>query len=198
MDELAQNIIDALSLGSIYALVALGLGLLYGILRLVNFAHGDFITVGAYALILPSANPIAIMVIGDWPWPFLVIGVTIIVVILALLVEFIVFRPLRSANPASMMVAAFALSFVIQHVILAIYESRPKAVNLWPHLNQPIDVLGIRVPKLELVTIGATLMMLAALVGFLRRTRYGIEMRGASEDFFMARRAGCCFAGRLR
>jgi branched-chain amino acid transport system permease protein len=72
MIDFLQNLIDALSLGSLYALVALGIGLLFGILRLVNFAHGDFITLGAYALILPSTNVVATMVIGSWSWELLI------------------------------------------------------------------------------------------------------------------------------
>ena len=68
MIEFLQNLIDALSLGSIYALVALGIGLLFGILRLINFAHGDFITIGCYALIVPSTDVTARLLIGAWNW----------------------------------------------------------------------------------------------------------------------------------
>ena len=72
MIQFLQNLIDAISLGSIYALVALGVGLLFGILRLINFAHGDFITIGAYALIVPSADVTARLLIGGWPWPVMI------------------------------------------------------------------------------------------------------------------------------
>ena len=78
-----QNLIDALSLGSLYALAALGIGLLFGILRLANFAHGDFITVGAYALIIPSLDVTAKMFIGHWPLILMIPTVCIIVVVLA-------------------------------------------------------------------------------------------------------------------
>ena len=185
-----QHLIDAISLGSLYALAALGIGLIFGVLRLVNFAHGDFITVGCYALILPSLNPIAIMVVGDLPAHFLVPAIISTVVILALLTEIIVFRPLRTADPSTMMIGAFALSYLIQHVILAVYSSRPKAVNLWPDLNVPIEVVGLRIPKLEIVTVTTTLALMIMFGLFLRYTPHGIQMRAASEDFRMARMLG--------
>ena len=74
MNSALQFLIDALSVGSLYALAALGVGLVFGVLRLVNFAYGDFITVGSYALIVPSASITAIVFIGNWPWPLLVIA----------------------------------------------------------------------------------------------------------------------------
>src|ERR1700679_1633062 len=98
MIELLQIVIDALSLGSLYALVALGIGLLFGILRLVNFAHGDFITVGCYALIVPSADVTARLLIGAWNWAALVPAICLIVVVAALLTDALVFRPLRRAS----------------------------------------------------------------------------------------------------
>ena len=69
-----QNLIDALSLGSLYALAALGIGLMFGVLRLINFAHGDLITVGAYALIVPAADATARMFIGAWPLPLMLLA----------------------------------------------------------------------------------------------------------------------------
>ena len=190
MAVVLQHLIDAISLGSLYALAALGIGLIFGVLRLVNFAHGDFITVGSYALILPSLNPIAIMIVGDLPSYFLVPSIITTVVILALLTELIVFRPLRTADPSTMMIGAFALSYLIQHVILAVYSSRPKAVNLWSGLNVPIEVAGLRVPKLEIVTVATTLALMIIFGLFLRYTPHGVQMRAASEDFRMARMLG--------
>ena len=190
MTVVLQHLIDAISLGSLYALAALGIGLIFGVLRLVNFAHGDFITVGSYALILPSLNPIAIMIVGDLPAYLLVPAVIATVVALALLTELIVFRPLRAADPSTMMIGAFALSYLIQHVILAVYSSRPKAVNLWPDLNTPIEVAGLRIPKLEIVTVATTLSLMLMFGLFLRYTTHGVQMRAASEDFTMARMLG--------
>ena len=190
MTVVFQHLIDAISLGSLYALAALGIGLIFGVLRLVNFAHGDFITVGGYALILPSLNPLAVMVVGGFPAPLLVPAIIATVVVLALITEFVVFRPLRTADPSTMMIGAFALSYLIQHVILAVYSSRPKSVNLWPNLNLPLEVAGLRIPQLDIVTITTTLGLMIMFGLFLRHTSHGINMRAASEDFMMARMLG--------
>ena len=146
MIAFGQNLIDALALGSLYALAALGIGLIFGVLRLINFAHGDYITVGAYSLIIPSTQVMAQEMLGALPWPLLIIAVTAVVVILALLSELIVFRPLRAASAATLMIASFALGFVIQYTLLLFYSGRPKAFGLWPELTQVVEFVGLRVP----------------------------------------------------
>ncbi len=103
-----QHMIDALSLGSLYALAALGIGLIFGVLQLINFAHGDFISFGVYALIVPSTAAVATMLLGGLPWYLLIGSVAATVVLLALLSEFLVFRWLRTANPATLMISSFA------------------------------------------------------------------------------------------
>jgi branched-chain amino acid transport system permease protein len=101
-----------------------------------------------------------------------------------------VFRRFRNANPATMMIASFAVGFVIQHVLLLLFSSRPKSINLWPALGLPVEILGARIPLLQLITIIITVAILIALTAFLRRTRYGLEMRAAAENFTMARMLG--------
>jgi branched-chain amino acid transport system permease protein len=185
-----QNLLDALSLGSLYALAALGIGLLFGILRLVNFAHGDFITLGAYALIVPSSADIATLLIGGWTWVALVPAVILIVVIVALVSDALIFRPLRTGSAPTLMTASFALSFIIQNGILMIYGARPKAINLWSGLSDQVQIGPLTTPKLDLVVIGVTILMMLLLTFFLKRTRYGIQMRAAAENFRMARHLG--------
>ena len=185
-----QTLIDAVSLGSLYALAALGIGLLFGILRLINFAHGDFITIGAYALIYPSANVIATVVIGGWHFVPLALAICLIVVAFALLSDRLVFRYLRRANSSSLMVASFAVGYVVQNLIPMIYGGRPKSIGLWPELTRMVTFFGLRIPMLQLVVIGVTIVLLVALVIFMNRTRYGVQMRAAAEDFEMARCLG--------
>jgi branched-chain amino acid transport system permease protein len=186
-----QVLFDALSLGSFYALAALGIGLLFGVLRLINFAHGDFITIGAYALIIPSAATQATLYIGDFHPLVLIPCIVGIVIVVALISEFAVFRPLRNASPATLMIGSFALGFVIQNLIIMIYGGRPKAVGLWSDLNLGVQIAeGVQVPQLQLIIIGVTVLLMAVLVLFLTRTRYGIHMRAAAEDFRMARMLG--------
>jgi branched-chain amino acid transport system permease protein len=190
MIQFIQNLIDAVALGSIYALVALGVGLLFGILRLINFAHGDYITIGAYALIVPSADVTARLLIGDWPWPVLIPTICLIVVIAALLTDAAVFRPLRRASSPTLMIASFAVSYIIQNGVLMAYGSRPKSVDLWSGANSQVFIGDLRVPMLQLITLAVTLVLMIAVTLFLRRTSYGIQMRAAAEDFRMAQYLG--------
>lgn len=189
-----QNVIDAISLGSLYALAALGIGLLFGVLRLINFAHGDFISVGAYALIVPplqaSADVTAQMFIGRWPLPFMLVATSTIVIALAILCYFLLFRYLKSSSPPTLMIASFAASYVIQNVLLIVYGAREKSVNLWPSLIQQVDIGALHVGKLQLVTIGATMILMLLLTAILRLTPLGVQMRAAAEDFRMAQYLG--------
>jgi branched-chain amino acid transport system permease protein len=190
VQDLVQNIIDALSLGSLFALTALGISLLFGIMRLVNFAHGDLVTVGAYALIVPSTNPNAVMYIGAWPVLLTIAAICAIVVVLAVLCERIAFRPLRGADPSVLMIASFAVSYFLQNALIMIYGSRPKGVDMWPFLQQQITIGSIRLQLLQLATIATTVVLLVLLTLFLQRSALGRQMRAASENFLMARLLG--------
>ncbi len=190
MTGFIQNVIDAAALGSLFALTALGIGLIFGVMRLINFAHGDFIMIGGYALIVPSSAVTATLFIGAWPAPLLVGAVCLIIVALAVASERIAFRPVRAAPPSVLLITSFALSFFFEHAVIMIYGARPKAVNIWAGLVEPIIIAGVRIPKLQIITIGVTLALLVLLVAFLRRTPIGVAMRAASEDFLMARLLG--------
>jgi branched-chain amino acid transport system permease protein len=190
MTNLIQVAIDALALGSLYALTALGIGLIFGVMRLINFAHGDFIMIGGYVLIVPSSAATATLFVGAWPVPLLVATVCAVVVLFALACERLAFRPLRSAAPSVLLITSFALSYFLENAVIMIYGGRAKAVNLWQGLMEPILVMGVRIPKLQLLTIVVTLVLLMMLVVFLRRTPIGVAMRAASEDFRMARLLG--------
>ncbi len=186
-----QTAISALSFGSFYALGALGIGLLFSVLRLINFAHGDFITIGGYALIVPSSAVVATLSIGGFHPALLAICIIVLVTFVALLSYFVVFQHVQNSSPATMMIVSFALGYVLQNVIVMIYEGRPKAVNLFPELTGPIQIAeGVSVPLLQLVIIAVTWLLLVALVLFFRRTTAGVQMRAAAEDFRMARMLG--------
>ena len=185
-----QHMIDALSLGSIYALAALGIGLIFGVLQLINFAHGDFISFGVYALIVPSTAAVATMLLGGLPWYLLIVSVAATVVLLALLSEFLVFRWLRTANPATLMISSFAFGYIVQNTLMILYTSRPKAINIWPNLMVTIDLFGLHVPLLQIITLTVTIGLMVGLTLFLKKTSFGIQMRAAAEDFQMARLLG--------
>ena len=190
MAGLLQPLFDAVSLGSIYALAALGIALIFGVMRLINFAHGDYIAFCVFALLIPSTEVVTGMLLGALPSWLIVLSVLGVGALLSILSEVLVFRRLRSANPAVMMIASFALGIVIQNVLLVSYSSRPKSVSLWPELSLPVEMLGARIPLLQLLTVLATVALLLGLVAFLKRTRFGLEMRAAAENFTMARMLG--------
>lgn len=180
MTWFVQALVDATSIGSIYALSALGIGLIFGIMRLVNFAHAEFITIAVYVLMLTAA-------LG---FPLALACAAAGVLALALLSERLAFRPVRGAEPSTLLVTSFALSYLLQNTLVLVFGARPSGLNILPGLSQPILLGGVRIPIIHLVTIAVTLLLLAATGAFLKRTRMGVEMRAAAADFQMARLLG--------
>jgi branched-chain amino acid transport system permease protein len=190
MSDLLQYAIDALSVGALFATAALGIGLIFGVMRLINFAYGDYITWGAYALVVPSTAQVAHKLIGAWPAPLLAAAIVAIVMTLALLTERLAFRPLRAAGPATLLISSFSVSYLLQNLILLVESGRPKSVNLWPELINSVSFAGGSMPLIDLVTMAICLLLLTAIAGFLKYSPYGIEMRAAAENFRMARLLG--------
>ncbi|GAB4070880.1 branched-chain amino acid ABC transporter permease [Ancylobacter sonchi] len=185
-----QVLIDAASTGSLYALVALAIGLVFGVMRLINFVQGDYITIGAYALIVPSAAATPTLFIGLWPVPLAIGGIMLIVVLVALATERAAFRPLRQTDPSTLLISSFALSFLFQQTMMLVYNSRPKSVDFGSSLAAAVAIGDLRVPGIQLVTMATAAICGLALILFLRRTSLGIEMRAAAEDFGMAQLLG--------
>jgi branched-chain amino acid transport system permease protein len=175
-----QNAIDAISLGSIYALFALGIALIFGIMQLINFAHGELIMIGGYALLL----------LGHPPWPLLIIATLIVVMVFALAMERLAFRPVRGASPSTLLVTSFALSYFLQNLATLVFSSRPKSVSLSPVLTEFFVVGGVRIPKLDIIAVCTTAVLLTSLAVFLKKAPIGMQMRAAAEDFGMARLLG--------
>ncbi len=190
MNAIPQLVFDALSLGGIYAMAALGIALIFGVMNLVNFAHGDYIAFCVFALIVPSSDVVAVMFLGKLPTILLIPVILSIGALIAVASEYVIFRHMRGTNPVAMMIASFALGFVIQNVLLTIYSSRAKAISLWPELNKPVSIIGASIPLLQIIVITVTLMVVAGLALLLKKTRIGLEMRAAAENFTMARLLG--------
>jgi branched-chain amino acid transport system permease protein len=175
-----QFIVDSLTAGSYYALFALGIALIFGIMNLVNFAHGELIRGGAYSLYLLRALP----------WPLVLLLVVAIVTVTALLMERIAFRPIRGANPATLLITSFALSFLLQNLARMIFTSLPKSVDIVPIFRETLLDSDVTVGWLNVITIATTFILLTLLFLFMNRTRIGVQMRAAAEDFEMARLCG--------
>ncbi len=187
-----QLVVDALSLGSQYALVALGIGLIFGIMRMINFAHGDLIMLGAYALVVPTVADVAPPFIGNWLAAAMIAAITALVAGAGVLTERFAFRPLRrrDADGATLLISSFAVGYLLQSVVLFVHTGRPKSVSILVELTQQMQIAGVRVALVDVVTIGVTALLLITMVLFLRRVRWGIEIRAATEDFTMARILG--------
>ncbi len=190
MSNIIQILVDSTALGSLYAFVALSIGLVFGIMRLINFAQGDYITIGAYALVVPTASVTPPLMLGALPVPLMVIGVIVVVVLVALATERLAFRPMRQANPATLLVSSFAVSYFLQHLVMMVYSGRPKSIGIGAALSEPVEMFGVHVPGVQLLTMGVTLTLLLALVVLLKKTNIGIQMRAAAENFQMARLLG--------
>ncbi len=180
MSQAIQILVDALSVGALYALSALGIGLIFGIMRLINFAHGEFIALGAYLL----------MVMGGLWVPLAIVLMVAAIAVLAMSTERIAFRPVRNADPATMLVTSFAVSFLLQNLYRLIWGSRPLGFDFLSVLGTPLLIGEVRIPTLQLMTLGVTVLLLVALVLFLTRTHFGIEMRAAAVNFRMSRLLG--------
>jgi len=176
---LVQTLIDSIALGVLYALVAMGIGLVFGVMRLVNFAHGELITFGAYTLFLTSGLPVALRVLAA----------VVVVVVLALAME-LLYRPLRRATAARMLTATFAVSFLLQNGLLLVFGSQGETIGFLPTLNQAIDIAGLRVRWVTLLAISVGGVMLAAMAWLLGRTSIGLQMRAAAADFRTAQILG--------
>jgi branched-chain amino acid transport system permease protein len=177
---LLQNAVDAISVGSLYALFALGIALIFGIMRLINFAHGELILVGAFTLYL----------LRDLSWPLLVAIALAACVVVALLMERIAFRPVRGADATTLLITSFAVSFFLQNLAIMIFGALPRTANVSTKLTESFSVGSVSIPWLDVLTIGVTGFLVVTLGTFLGRTDVGLQMRAAAEDFRMARVLG--------
>jgi branched-chain amino acid transport system permease protein len=179
----AQTIVDAIGQGSVYALMAVGIGLVFGVLRLVNFAYGQLVMAGAYTLAYTSS----------WPVAWSIVACFGVVIALSILMERAIFRPLRSYSPTVMLVTTFAISFVLQSIALIIDlrdNTEGEPASSLADLNQAITVFGTDVRKVTIVSIVIAIATLSVLALLLGRTSIGLRMRAAAMDFQTARMLG--------
>jgi branched-chain amino acid transport system permease protein len=177
-----QTLADALALGSVYALMAVGIGLVFGVLRLVNFAYGQLVMAGAYALAFAS----------QWNWPGWagILFCFAVVLALSLAMDRLVFRPLRTQSPAVMLVATFAVAYLLQSIALLWFGPLGKIASSLAPLNRPWTISGVDIRKIAIVAVVVAALCLLALQALLTRTTVGLQMRAASMDFSTARMLG--------
>ena len=180
-----QTLVDATGLGAVYALMAVGIGLVFGVLRLVNFAYGQLVMAGAYTLAFTSQ--------ADWPTWAGIATCFGVVIALSTVMERLVFRPLRTQSPAVMLVTTFAVAFLLQNVALLV-DVRDDTIGepaaSVASLNRAVTVWGVDVRKVTIVAVVVALVALALLALLLTRTQIGLQMRAAATDFATARLLG--------
>lgn len=171
MELIFSTLINGLSLGGIYAMIALGYTMVYGIAKLLNFAHGDIIMVGGYIIFVMMAtnNPILAIVMA-------VIGC----MILGVCVEKVAYKPLRGASPLAVLITAIGVSNLLQSLAQIIFGSAPKMVNIYDF--GVIKLFGATIQISALVTLGVTFVVMTALTLFVKYTRIGRAMIAVSED----------------
>ncbi|MBD0349444.1 MAG: branched-chain amino acid ABC transporter permease [Thermoleophilia bacterium] len=178
-----QTIADAVGLGAIYSLMAVGIGLVFGVLRLVNFAYGQLVMAGAYTLAFTSGWPVAASIAACF----------VVVVALSLGMERAAFRPLRGQSPAVMLVTTFALAFMLQAVALLVDvrdDTIGESAGSFAGLRQAVDVAGVDVRRISIVAVVVAGVALGGLALLLARTTIGLHMRAAAVDFPTARLLG--------
>jgi branched-chain amino acid transport system permease protein len=182
VNDAIQYLIASLSLGGLYALMALGLVIVYGILRLVNFAYGELVMIGGYGLLL----------FGDTPLPWIIVAVLSVIaaVIAGVLMERVAFRPVRDSSPTTMLITSFALSTLLQSVALLAVSPRPRAPRLPSIFVESFTFGGLQLKIVDLIAIIIGVLALVALTIFLRRTVIGLALRAAADDFTMTRLLG--------
>jgi branched-chain amino acid transport system permease protein len=177
--SLIQLLIDATALGAMLALVAMGIALVFGVMRLVNFAYGELITIGAYTLVLTKGWPILLRVLAAF-----------VVVIAASLLMELVFRPLRTATAATMLVATFAVSFLLQNMFLLVFGPQGETIEFLAPLNRAIEIGDLRIRWITIIAIVLGAVLLGFMAWLLGKTSLGLQMRAASADFTTARILG--------
>jgi branched-chain amino acid transport system permease protein len=182
MDIFVQQLINALALGGTYALLALGLAMVFSVLGLINFAHGELMTITGYGIFfsLGAGVPYGLA---------LLIGIALAVGA-AVLMERVAFRPLRDANPTTMLLTSFAVSTILHILFQNLISARPKAIPVPDALAGAVSLGTLQIGAIQLISIVVTALSLLALTLFLRRSMLGIAMRAAAQDFGIARLMG--------
>ncbi len=173
---------NGLEFGGIYALMAVGIGLVFGVLRLVNFAYGQLIMAGGFALAFGAQWGLP-----NWVSILFCFGV---VVAFSLVMDRLVFRPLRTHSPAVMLVATFAVAFLLQNIALLAFGAYGKSAGALAYLNSPWDIGGVEVKKIAVIAVATAAGSLVLLQLLLTRTSLGLHMRAASMDFRTAQLLG--------
>lgn len=167
-----NTLINGLCLGGIFALIALGYTMVYGIAKMLNFAHGDIIMVGAYA-ILTTLSLTGLTV------PAVVVAV-VVCTLLGIVTEKVAYRPLRGASPLAVLITAIGVSYLLQSIAQLVYGTKSRSISIGNFGT--VDFFGVSISVSSLFTLGLCLVIMVGLTLFINKTRIGCAMLAVSED----------------
>ncbi len=182
MTAFLQFVVDVLALGGAYALMALGLVIVYGILRLVNFAYGELIMVTGYTLFLLGGSPL--------PWILMAAVAVLMAVLTGIVTDHVAFRPVRTKSVTAVLITSFAFSTLLQNAALLLISPRPRSVPLPDIFSETVRLGGVVTPVRNLITIATAVVLLALFALLMKRSVLGLAMRAAAANFTMARMLG--------
>lgn len=176
MTTFFQNCLTGISIGSIYALIAIGYTMVYGILRLINFAHGDIFMMAGYFMIICMTD---LMI----PWYISIIIVIVATVLLGVFTEKIAYKPLRNAPRMSIMISAIGVSYFLQNFATYLFSAQPKSYPSIDFLNKRITIGDVSTSIVTFITPILTIVLVVCLVLLVNKTKIGMAMRAVSKDF---------------
>ncbi len=169
-----QQCLTGISLGGAYALIAIGYTLVYGILRLINFAHGDIFMMAGYFMIFAMSS---------FPWFIAIPVVLVVTVALGVFIERVAYRPLRSAPRMSVMISAIGVSYLLQNLATYLFTALPKGYPEIPFLKKIFQIGGLSASFVTFLTPVLTLIIVYALMVLINKTKIGMAMRAVSKDY---------------
>ena len=179
---LAQ-LVNGLILGSMYALIAIGFSMIYGIVRLINFAHGDIFTIGAFATL-------ASLSLVNAPFPVAVVIVLAAGVLAGIIIERAAFRPMRGAPQVTGFIASLAVAIILENLAVITITAQPRTFVVPPYLGQLMTFGALSLRVIDVVIVVLAVVLMVALVLFVRFTKVGVAMRATAENYDVARLMG--------
>ncbi len=174
--EFLQHLANGTSLGSLYALIAIGYTLVYGILRLINFAHGDIFMLGAYIAYYG-------IIFTPLPWWLVFILASVVTGLVGLVLERLAYKPLRGSPRITILISAIGASFLLQNLGILVFGGRPKAFPSPEFMNKVINIGGVSIGLVSIIIPFVTLILLMILTFIIQKTRTGMAMRALSKDY---------------
>ena len=176
-----QHCLTGISLGGAYGLIAIGYTLVYGILRLINFAHGDIFMMAGYFMIFALAS---------FPWPVAIVITLAVTMLMGVVIERTAYKPLRSSPRMSIMISAIGVSYLLQNLATYLFTAIPRGYPEIPLLKRIFRIGELSASLVTLLTPVLTILLVAALMLLVNKTKTGMAMRAASKDFETAKLMG--------